>query len=369
MRILIVGAGIAGLAMHRALSQNGHDACIVERNLDADQGGAGIFLPGNGVRAMQKLGLGDEILQQSEAIAYQKFYDENGNLLNLIDTEAVWQSVAPCRATKRATLWKMLAKGLGDGAIQYRQVKSLANNSETCKVTFQDGQTDEYDLVIGADGINSTLRHQVFPDAPEPEYVGNICWRAIVPNTLGLTDWTVMLGTQKSLLLKAVSPTEVYIYADMSIQEADVEKFDAATPLDRLFNDIAGPYAQMLQVPENVTVIFGKLMRLQMDGWSKNRVVLIGDAVHASPPSMAQGACLAIEDALVLADELSTSTSVDFALERYEDRRKARVNWVHNQCSARDKMRRMPRIARNLILRIGGSRLYHRSYKPLMKLI
>jgi len=101
----------------------------------------------------------------------------------------------------------------------------------------------------------------------------------------------------------------------------------------------------------------------------RNRVVLVGDAAHASPPSMAQGAGMAVEDAIVLADELARTQDISTALARYEARRKQRVEWVHRQGSARANMRRLPRAMRNALLRFGGTSLYQRAYGPLKQSI
>ncbi|MGV6876426.1 FAD-dependent oxidoreductase [Pseudochelatococcus sp. B33] len=362
MRILIVGAGIAGLAMHRALSRRGFDVSIVERNNFAGIGGAGLFLPGNGVRAIGELGLLDALLENSHPIDYQRFCDENGRVLNVVDTNDFWRHVAPCRSMKRSTLWELLKSGMSDEDIQYRRIVDVTNDQDCCLVSFEDGGADEYDLVIGADGVNSTVRNFVFPDAPLPEYVGNVCWRFVVPNVCGIKDWTVMLGTRRSLLGKPVSSSELYVYADMSVDSSDLTNYSSSTLLKPLFQDISGPLRPILELSASANVHFGALVRLRMDTWYRNRVVLVGDAAHASPPSMAQGAGMAVEDALVLADELAGTSNVDVALRRYEARRKKRADWIHRQCASRDMMRRLPRSVRNALLRFGGGRLYRRAY-------
>ncbi len=366
MKILIVGAGIAGLATYRALSLRGLDASIVERNLHAGVGGAGLYLPGNGIRALAELGVRHAVLNHSHPIRWQHFCDEKGSLLNAIDTSIFWRGVAPCRAIKRSVLWELLRAEIPDEAIQYRRVVNVISRPTHCEVAFADG-VREYDLVIAADGLSSTVRNFVFPEAPHPEYVGNVCWRSIVPNRVGATDWVVMLGRRKSLLIKPVSASEVYVYADMSVSNERTAFFSANTPLMPLFRDVAGPFLNVLDATAGAQVHYGKLMRLRLDSYHRGRVVLVGDAAHASPPSMAQGAGLAVEDALVLAEELATTYNVENALHRYEARRKSRIDWVHRQCAARDKMRRFPGPLRNTLLRFAGNLLYQRAYGPLME--
>lgn len=367
MRVLIMGAGIAGLAARRALLQRGFAVKVVERNRSARIGGAGLFLPGNGVRALGDLGLYDALLERSHAVNAQRFYDERGRLLSAVDTTRYWHDVAPCRTIRRTDLWDLLAGDMAPDDIEYRQVMGIVNDNHVCHVYFDDGGMETYDLVVGADGVNSSLRRLAFPEAPPPEYVGNVCWRFIVANTTGVREWSVMLGANRSLLAKPISATELYVYADISVEAARTKDYSAATPLLPLFEDIAGPVRPALALAATADVHFGELVRLKMRTWHKGRVVLIGDAVHASPPSMAQGACLAIEDAVVLADELAANVSVNMALIRYQDRQMQRANWVHRQCAARDKMRRLPPAVRNLVLRFAGEAVYRKSYDLLKK--
>lgn len=362
MRILIIGAGIAGLAMRRALVRRGLSVDVVERNRSAGMGGAGLFLPGNGVRALGELGLYDDFIGLSHAVNAQLFHDEHGRLLTAVDTNRYWSDVAPCRAIKRSDLWELLNGGAEPQDIAFRQIIDLESEEHVSHVSFEDGGKQSYDLVIGADGVNSTVRCLAFPEAPSPDYVGNICWRFIVPNTCNVRDWSVMLGADRSLLAKPISASELYIYADMSVDKSSTSAYSAETPLLALFGDIAGPVRPALALSCAETVHFAELVRLRMPGWYKNRIVLVGDAAHASPPSMAQGACLAMEDALVLAEELATNPIVSIALKRYQNRQKTRADWVHRQCAARDKMRRLPPSMRNALLRLAGGAIYRRSY-------
>ncbi|NUB45892.1 FAD-dependent monooxygenase [Fertoebacter nigrum] len=365
MRILVVGAGLAGLATCRALSLRGFDATIVERSTFPGSGGAGLFLPGNAVRAAGELGLLAGVLANSQPIRQQRFCDETGQLLNIVDTDDFWRDVGPCRAMKRSAMWDLLCSSVGAEKIRNHRVATLTNRADGCDVHFEDGETAAYDLVIGADGVNSTVRRAAFPDAPLPVYVGNLCWRMVVPNVCRISSWTVSLATDRSLLGIPVSATELYLYADLAADESAIAPCSASTALVSLFGDMAGPLSPALQLSANADMHFGALMRLRMDAVHRNRVVLVGDAAHASPPSMAQGAAMAFEDALVLADELAHANDIKTALARHEARRKPRVDWVHRQTSVRDRMRRLPRAIRNLLLAYGGNSLYQRSYHHL----
>ncbi|MDP3410359.1 FAD-dependent oxidoreductase [Bosea sp. (in: a-proteobacteria)] len=361
MRILIVGAGIAGLATHRALSLRGFKPTIVDRHPGPGEGGAGLFLPGNSVRAVEQLGLLDALLKHSHPIARQRICDENGRLLSEIDTAEFWSAVGPCRATRRSTLWQLLREGI-DTELITTSVEAIDDRDDHCRIRFDDGEIEDYDLVIGADGVGSSVRRLTFPDCRQPEYVGNICWRFIVHNVAGVADWTVMLGRDRSLLCKPISLSELYVYADLAVPKHEVSRYSAARRLEPLF---AGPLRPVLTLAASANVHFAELVRLRLDRWYRGCVVLVGDAAHAGPPSMAQGAGLAVEDALVLADELAASPSLTVALARFEARRKPRADWVHRQNASRDKARRLPRIVRNALFRFGGEMLYRHSYGPL----
>ena len=366
LRILIVGAGIAGLATYRALSLCGFRPTIVERNAGAGEGGAGLFLPGNSVRALGQLGLLDKLLEHSHPIARQRICDENGRLLNEIDTAEFWTAVGPRRATRRSTLWQLLREGIEADVIA-TSVAAIDDGDDHCRVRFDDGRFADYDLVIGADGVGSRVRRLALPDCREPEYVGNVCWRFIVHNICGVADWTVMLGRDRSLLCKPISLSELYVYADLAVPRHEVSRYSATTRLRPLFDGIAGPLQPVLGLAASADVHFAELVRLRLERWYRGRVVLVGDAAHAGPPSMAQGAGLAIEDALVLADELAAGSSLTVALARFEARRKPRADWVHRQNASRDRARRLPRLVRNALFRFGGPMLYRHSYAPLTK--
>jgi len=123
--------------------------------------------------------------------------------------------------------------------------------------------------------------------------------------------------------------------------------------------------ALFFHLSSGTQIHFGPIEEVRLRDWTQRRVVLIGDAAHGTPPNMAQGAGMAMEDALVLAEELSTSVDIDHALDAYVKRRKPRVTWVQNQSNVRDKIRSWPSWARAGMFRLFGTPLYKRAYSPL----
>ena len=366
MRILIVGGGIAGFAVAKALELKGYQPELVERRPDQASGDSGLFLPGNAGRALDQLGLLKRVAEVAAFIPTQRILDHLGRPLSVTRTPDVWADCGPCLSLPRVTVHGILRQALQRTHLRFgvavEGIQVLPKGSE---VSFSDGSTSTYDIVIGADGIASTVRGLLFPTA-KPQYVGNVSWRFITRNTSAIDSWTAMLGKGKTLLAIPVSAQDVYVYGDMALAEKDVPKMNAQTSLTALFRDFTGPVVPLIaNKPEDTYVHFGKIEHVVMDEWVKGRVVLIGDAAHASSPSMAQNAGMAFEDALVLADAIACASHPDAALATYAARRRNRIDWVQKQCVARDKMRTLPGPVRNVILKVLGNTLYARSYAPL----
>jgi 2-polyprenyl-6-methoxyphenol hydroxylase-like FAD-dependent oxidoreductase len=368
LQILIVGGGIAGLALAKALEQRGIAADLVERQAGEPANGAGLYLLGNATRALQQLGLLAQVMAASVAIETQHIFDWRGKLLNTIRTQDVWHECGPCLALPRNALQAMLQAALVRTDVSLgKAVADIRQSPAGCEVAFDDGTAGTYDLVVGADGVNSAVRRITFP-AAAPRYLGTICWRAIIRNTVGIDGWTSMLGNGRTLLALPVSPTDVYIYADITVPADGIGEFSPRSALPPLLAGFGAPVFPLIEnLPAGTKVHFGRIEQVRMAEWVKGRVVVIGDAAHASSPSMASGAAMAMEDALVLAEAITAGPSLDKALATYEARRRPRVEWVQAQCALRDRMRRLPALARSVILKPLGQTLYRRNYAPLLK--
>jgi 2-polyprenyl-6-methoxyphenol hydroxylase-like FAD-dependent oxidoreductase len=360
VRVLIAGGGIAGLALARALQMRGITAELVERKPEWPASGAGLYLPGNAVRALDELGIGAEVAARAHPIERQRFLDHRGRLLAEIDVGRFWDGVGGCVALPRAALHEALLQG---SPVPFRlatSVTGLENGSEP-RVSFSDGSSGGYDLVVGADGVHSTVRRLAFGRRPAG-YVGQASWRFVAEGFPKIANWTVMLARGRAFLTVALGHGVVYCYADVSTTdpvgagEADWrESFaDFADPVPRLLDQGADAY-------------FAPIEEVAPPAWSDDRVVLVGDAAHASSPNMAQGAAMAVEDALVLAAELTSGQPVEDALAEYERRRAARVLWVQKQTHRRDRTRNLLPALRDLVLRLSGERIFRSNYAPLLE--
>jgi len=369
MKTLIAGAGIAGLAMATALRHRGISFEIVERGSSDTGSGAGMYLPGNAVRALGQLGVIDRVRELAATIDTQQIFNEHGRLLNEVDLASFWRHCGGCVSLSRSALQTVLKEALADAPIRYGlSVSDIQQDPAGALVTFSDGSRRQYDLVIGADGIQSTVRDAVF-GRREPLDLGIASWRTIIDNRFGITGWTAMLGRKRTLLAIPVERGRLYVYADIA-DSAGTYAGPNAPDLKALFASFAGPLSRVADGLDKASAIHaGRLREVPAQMAHKGRIVLIGDAAHATSPSMAQGAGMALEDALVLADSLSDAKGVPTDLTAFSARRLGRVQWVQKQSHKRDKVRSLPAPVRNIILSRFGTGLYAKSFGPLIEQI
>jgi FAD-dependent urate hydroxylase len=370
LRILVVGAGIAGLGAARALRQRGFAADVVEREPAWAHTGAGIYLPGNAVRALRALGLDSTVAERASVIPHQRLCDHRGNLLADIDTAALWGDIGPCLALHRTDLHAVLASH-GD-PVPVRMgvsLQGLSQQDETVAVEFDDGSAGRYDLVLGADGIHSQVRRLVV-GAEVVRPVGQVAWRFVTECPPELTTWTVLLGRGVTFLAVPIGRGQVYCYCDASADSPSRPESDDVTGrLAELLAGFAAPVPAILDsLGPDGAVHVAPVEEVTLDRWSRGSVLLVGDAAHATSPNMAEGAAMALEDGLVLAECLACGRGITQTVARFQARRRPRTQWVLAQTHRRDRTRNLPPALRNLILRRWGRGIFHANYRPLLEL-
>jgi 2-polyprenyl-6-methoxyphenol hydroxylase-like FAD-dependent oxidoreductase len=236
-------------------------------------------------------------------------------------------------------------------------------------VEFDDGSTSHYDLVVGADGIHSQVR-QLVVGAGVVRPVGQLAWRFVTECPPAVTTWTVLFGRRVSFLAVPIGQGKVYCYCDAIPNSAPrQEGDDVSRQLALLLAGFAGPVPVILDMLRpNDAVYVAPIEEVILDEWSRGSVLLIGDAAHATSPNMAQGAAMALEDGLVLAETLAVGRGTTETLARFQARRRPRTQWVLAQTHRRDRTRNMPPTLRNLVLRRWGRNLFQANYRPLLDL-
>ena len=363
-RILVVGAGVAGLAAARTLTRAGFQAEVVERQPSWDETGMGIYLPGNAVRGLRALGLDQAVSERGVVIPRQRVSDHRGRLLVEVDVAELWHGVGACLALPRADLHAVLLDGARDVPIRMSaDVRGLRALDGAVSVEFGDGTVAEYDLVVGADGVHSTVRRLAFGSDATARPVGQVGWRFVADCPPEITTWSVMLGHRTAFLAIPIGNGRVYCYCDAVAAAGEDPQEDAGSlfsgyvePVPRLRKSLAQPNLVHRSTIEEVA----------LDSWVRGRVVLIGDAAHATSPNMAEGAAMALEDALVLAESLHRHEAIPAALSDFETRRRPRTDWVRAQTHRRDRTRYAPTVVRNLVLRTFGRRIFRSNYRPLL---
>ncbi|SDX94097.1 2-polyprenyl-6-methoxyphenol hydroxylase [Micromonospora pattaloongensis] len=363
VRILVVGAGIAGLAVTRALRLKGFRPEVVEKLPASTVPGAGIFLPGNAARALRDLGLDAPLRPLGDVIGTQCFLDVRGRQLCAVDLTRLWDGVGESRALPRADLHRVLLTGAG-GDVRYdTEVSGVELGEQTSKVAFADGSHTEYDLVIGADGRRSAVRAlAALGGAARP--VGQLVYRSVVTGGPEVTAWTAVLGRRAAFVVMPMGNGRLYCWAEEPLPPDGALPADPAARLREVFATFRGPVPEVLDAVE--TVQLAATDEVELGRWSRGSVVLVGDAAHATAPTLSQGAAMAVEDALVLADALRRAESVPEALTAYERRRRPRTTWVLNRTRDRDRTRDVPPALRDPLLRGSGGRIFRNHYRLLV---
>lgn len=337
--ILIAGAGIGGLAAALSLAKVGLKCHVVERAPEIREIGAGLQLGPNAFRAFEWLGLTkamDEISFEPAAIRLLDSIDARELSRQTLGQSFKAEFGQPYRVAYRADVQLALLEAvrrhadlvsitLGDG------VASIDEDRDHVSVTLDSGRQLVGDALIGADGLRSQVRAQLFgPDAPRN--AGHVAYRAVlpadnVPAELLTDDVQVWIGPGHHLVCYKLRSGRLFNIIAIIHSERQTEGWDTIGDEDELENGFADACDKVRQLV--ALVHRGRMWALcdrdPVPGWSRGRVTLLGDAAHPMLPYVAQGACMAIEDAVQVATELSKASDVTAALARYEEARYERT--------------------------------------------
>ena len=339
-KVLIVGGGIGGLSAAIAMRERGIDVDVVEINPKWDVYGVGIIQPSNQIRALDAIGLAETVIEQGYPFEGSRFFDSQGNLM----ADVPFQRIAgpeypPMNGITRSKLHKILQDAVKESGANVRTgltVGELEQDSEGVEVKFSDWTSERYDAVIGADGLYSLIRKLVFGDDPKPELSGQVVWRYNVPRLPEVDRICMFQGSRGKAGFVPLSPDLMYILLiEMPPPDSPPDKWLDEDKLAEIFRErlaeYGGPVAQVRDqyITDPKEVVYRPVESILVPPpWYRNRVVLIGDAAHATSPHIGQGASMAIEDAVVLAEELTKDVSVYQAFEAFMQRRYERCKYV-----------------------------------------
>jgi 2-polyprenyl-6-methoxyphenol hydroxylase-like FAD-dependent oxidoreductase len=338
-RILIIGGGIGGLTAAIALRQRGFEVDLLEKNPKLTVYGVGIIQQANVLRAVSQLGILDAYVNAGFAFDYVYIYIASGDLVAEVEAPRLVAGYGANLGISRRSLHQVLTdKALEWGAhLDFGFTATRIEDQGTEVIAYFVGQAPKhYDLVIAADGISSTTRSDLFPDEKGPEFTGQGVWRYNFPRPQEV-DGVCAYSGAVSVGLVPLSPSEMYMF--ITTPESSDQRHPRAGLARHMSEILTGacPAIQALasQIVDDASVVYRPLEWLFLRGpWHKGRVVLLGDAVHATTPHLGQGAGMAIEDALVLAEELSSSASVEEAFQAYRTRRFHRCEYIVEKSKA-----------------------------------
>lgn len=335
-KVLVIGGGFSGMAATLALRRQGIAVDLVEIDPEWRCYGAGISLGGATLRALQDLGLLGDFLQHGFAANGTELCAPDGTLLATLPTPSLTGTDVPGNgAIMRPVLARIMARATrAVGGVDIRlgcSFTAIRQGADGVEVDFTDGQTRRYDLVVGADGLYSKVREAVLPDAPRPRYSGQAVWRAVLPRPAEITCTRLWSGPTTKVGVNPVSAGEMYLFINEVKATNDyVEPASFVGRVKALLAPFPAPLVQQMreQIDEHASIIYRPLEGLLVPApWYRGRVVLIGDAVHATTPHLGSGACIGIEDGIVLGAELGAAP-LGQALARFMERRWERCRMV-----------------------------------------
>jgi 2-polyprenyl-6-methoxyphenol hydroxylase-like FAD-dependent oxidoreductase len=320
------------------LRKQGIAVDLVELNPDWAPDGAGITISGPSLRALRTVGVVDEVIARGGHWTHIDICAADGTIMNTVPVAHPFgaEDLPPTAGIMRVVLADILAKATRAAVVAVRlgvSFETLTQDADGVDVVFTDGTKGRYDLVIGADGVNSKVRSVIMPEFPGPKFSGQSSWRAVVPRTR--KNSTIFMGKTTKAGLNPVSETECYLF---TLDQRD--KMDYIAPeqwpakLAELLSEFGGLVGDIRKGLLDGIIAHDRIVYRPLSGhminapWHRGRIVLLGDAVHATTPHLASGAGIAIEGAVVLAEEIARRHSLEGALIAYAGRHYDRARLV-----------------------------------------
>jgi 2-polyprenyl-6-methoxyphenol hydroxylase-like FAD-dependent oxidoreductase len=332
---LVIGGSIAGMCAAIELRKHGVEIDLVEIDSEWRVYGAGITISGPTLRAFKTIGVVDEIMQQGACIDGLDIFLANGvEVASLHSPRVPGPDIPGAGGIMRPVLARILsAATLASGTnVRLGVTFTSITLASQAVVSFTDGTSGRYDLVIGADGVNSRVREQTFPDAPKPRCTGQACWRAVVSRPADRERAAIYTGKAVKAGVNPASASEMYLFfLDKRDRPDHLEPEQWPAILKRVLAEFSN--CPIADIRDSLTpqsrIIYRPLFALMMPApWHRGRLVLIGDACHATTPHLASGAGMAVEDVIVLVEELARAPDLESGLQHFTTRRYERCRMV-----------------------------------------
>ncbi|GAA4836453.1 FAD-dependent monooxygenase [Saccharopolyspora rosea] len=336
-RALIVGGGIGGLSAAIALRRIGVEVDLVEKNATWSVYGVGIIQPGNALRALDRLGVAEQCVAQGYPIlGVRSWTADGGTLLRDNTFPSAVPGLPPNNGITRRRLHDILVSAANDSGANIRTgvtVSTLEQEPDAVHIGFSDGRHRSYDLVVGADGLYSRLRERVFGDQHKAKFTGQVAWRVNLPRIPELDRLWMYRGSRGTAGFVPLAPDLMYMLTIEKVPDGAPLRLPqdglAAEYRNRLA-EYGGPVAEHRElVRDDAEVVYRPVDNILLPApWHRGRVLLIGDAAHGTSPHCGQGGAQAIEDGVVLAEEIAKQAPVEQVLASFMQRRFARCKTV-----------------------------------------
>ncbi len=371
---IITGGGIAGLTAAHALLQKGFDVQVYERSPQLREEGAGLGISANAMMAMREIGLEDALLSKGKTVSSIDILSSNGRFLTKaspgqMNTAFPTESIT----IHRMALLKSLAEKLPSGVVQTgKQAVKATQTASGVRVTFADGSEATGQAMIAADGIGSVIRKQLEPTI-KPRFAGYTAWRGVLKDPLQLDKILEMWGPNGRVGIVPLNGGYIYWFVCINARENDPRmKEFTSEELSKQFESYKGPAAELIRNTAPEDLLWTDIYDLPpLSHYAFGRIVLIGDAAHATTPNLGQGAGQAMEDAVILAHFLAKEPSIIAALKSFEKvriKRTQRVTRISRRIGTAAQLS-SPAICgmRNMVMRVAPQILIENQLKFLFE--
>lgn len=374
---IIAGGGIAGLTAAIALQKEGYDVKVFERAQELKKVGAGLGLGANAWKGLTYLGVTDELCQKCHVIKRTQFLDPNGQLLSKLNMERLNKKYGVAYFTvHRAQLQQSLLQHIVPGTLELgAKVVHVEQNETGVKVSLENGGTVEGKALIAADGIHSIVRKICLPNSM-PRYAGYTCWRAVVKvpeDKYRAGEFIETWGPKGRFGIVPLNGHQIYWYACVNAPFGSKELSRFTThDLYLLFRNYHSPIPEIIQWTKDEDLIWTDILDLKpLKQFAFKRVLLIGDAAHATTPNLGQGAGQAIEDSIVLNQIIKKQRDIETAFVAFEKLRRPKSKKIINMSWRIGKAAQIAHPAlisiRNALLRLLPAQVLEKQVESAIK--